>query len=230
MPILLTELIAKVPAGVESRVRRVRDQVQKSVRDALREECRLVFRVPTEASGAQVPVEVLPGYPEVLKTIVFPDDFERIVLLSRHRAALEQARDGIAGLLRLREELLHLPQPEKWTSVSSDDLDSVRHWATHLLETLDKHDPLERVPAVNEDILGVYRFDASGMFSDEKVVNRASIHLYWGVIGWVAELLGCDVEDLTIVVLTHELAHAYTQLGADIEGRSWAAPLFSKLS
>src|SRR4029077_10395808 len=40
--------------------------------------------------------------------------------------------------------------------------------------------------------------------------------------------LGCDVEDLTVVVLTHELAHAYTQLGADIEGRRWAAPLFAK--
>ena len=26
------------------------------------------------------------------------------------------------------------------------------------------------------------------------------------------------------MVLTHELAHAYTQLGADIEGRRWSAP------
>ena len=38
------------------------------------------------------------------------------------------------------------------------------------------------------------------------------------VIGLVSEWLGCAVEDLAIVVLTHELAHAYTQLGADIEG------------
>ena len=75
MPILLTELIARVPSGIEPRVRRVRDQVQKAVRDALREECRLMFRVPTDPSGAQVPVEVSPGHPGVLKGIEFPDDF-----------------------------------------------------------------------------------------------------------------------------------------------------------
>jgi hypothetical protein len=51
---------------------------------------------------------------------------------------------------------------------------------------------------------------------------------YGGVIGLVSEWLGCAVEDLATVVLTHELAHAYTQLGADIEGRRWAAPSFAK--
>jgi aminopeptidase N len=39
--------------------------------------------------------------------------------------------------------------------------------------------------------------------------------------------LGCTVEDLTVVVLAHELAHAYTQLGADIEGRRWPSKAFS---
>jgi hypothetical protein len=33
---------------------------------------------------------------------------------------------------------------------------------------------------------------------------------------------------LTVVVLTHELAHAYTQLGADIEGRRSTALSFAK--
>ena len=44
----------------------------------------------------------------------------------------------------------------------------------------------------------------------------------------MSEWLGCSVEDLTVVVLTHELAHAYTQLGADIEGRRWPAPAFTR--
>jgi hypothetical protein len=66
------------------------------------------------------------------------------------------------------------------------------------------------------------------MLSDEQTVNRASIRLYWGVIGLVSEWLGCSVEDLAVVVLTHELAHAYTQLGADIAGWRWPAPLFEK--
>ena len=93
---------------------------------------------------------------------------------------------------------------------------------------LDQHDPLKTVLAVNEDFLGIYEYDARGLFADEQALNRAIIRLYWGVIGLVSEWLGCAFEDLAVVVLTHELAHAYTQLGADIEGRRWAAPSFAK--
>ena len=36
-------------------------------------------------------------------------------------------------------------------------------------------------------------------------MNWANIRLYWGIIGLASEWLGCNVEDLAIVVLTHEL-------------------------
>lgn len=81
---------------------------------------------------------------------------------------------------------------------------------------------------MSDDFLGVYEYDAKDLFEDQRAVNRATIRLYWGVIGLVSQWLGCAVEDLAVVVLTHELAHAYTQLGADIEGRRWAAPAFAR--
>jgi hypothetical protein len=66
MPIKLTDLIERVPRTVEEKVRRVRDQVQPAVREALRAERRLMFRTPEESEqrrpGAQVPVEVAPGH------------------------------------------------------------------------------------------------------------------------------------------------------------------------
>ena len=34
-------------------------------------------------------------------------------------------------------------------------------------------------------------------------------------------IYGFDVEALTYVVLAHELAHAYTHLGRDIDGNAW---------
>ena len=37
-----------------------------------------------------------------------------------------------------------------------------------------------------------------------------------------------SVEDLTIVVLAHEVAHAYTQLGADTDGRRWPVAAFGQ--
>lgn len=85
--------------------------------------------------------------------------------------------------------------------------------------------------AVREDILGVYKYEIesqNGLFFDDRQVNRASIRLYWAVLGLVSQWMGCRVEDLTLVVLVHELAHAYTQLGADIEGRRWPPVAFTK--
>jgi hypothetical protein len=141
------------------------------------------------------------------------------MLLGRYRAPLEQTRDAMPGLLHLRDALVRRNEPESLLAATAPQLQSVAAWAARLLEILDKHDPLKRVLSVREDFLGVYEYDARGLFVDEHTANRATIRLYWGVIGLVSEWLGCSVEDLTVVVLTHELAHAYTQLGADIEGR-----------
>lgn len=104
MPIKLIDLIERVPRTVEEKVRRIRDQVQPAVREALRAECRLMFRTPEESEqrrpGAQVPVEVAPGHPAVLKDIQFPDDFERIMLLARYRSA---ARAGAQWRIRAHQ-------------------------------------------------------------------------------------------------------------------------------
>ena len=37
-----------------------------------------------------------------------------------------------------------------------------------------------------------------------------------------AAAFGVRIEDLTVVTLAHELAHAYTYLGRDIDGQCWA--------
>jgi hypothetical protein len=232
MTIKLRDLIDRIPADVEEKVRRVRDQVQPAVREALRAECRLIFRTPEESAqnrqGAQVPVEVAPGYPAVLKNVQFPDDLQRVMLLGRFRTSLEGARRSAPELLTLRDALSRLPDPEKWTSAAVSELRSVEAWAAELLKELEQNDPLKKVLAVHEDFLGVYEYEAGAQFVHEFAINRATIRLYWGVIGLISAWLGCTVEDLTIVVLTHELAHAYTQLGADIDGRRWAAASFMK--
>ena len=230
MPILLADLISRVSPDVEREVDRVRNLARPVIQDALRAECRLLFRTPEDTRnnrpGAQVPIEIASGYPLILKNIAFPNDFERVLLLGRYRVALEQACAGAPGLLQLRDKLLSLPEPENWTSAGDSDLHSVANWASALLKYLDENDPLKNILSVSEDILGVYEIDGRGFLADDLVANRATIRLYWGVIGLVSQWTGCSVEDLTVVVLTHELAHAYTQLGADIEGRRWAVSSF----
>jgi hypothetical protein len=248
MAIRLTDLLDRIPAEVKNEVRRTLTKNRSIVQEALRTECRLVMRTAEEADenrpGGQVPVEITTGCPTVLKNILFPDEYEVILLLGRYRHALEQSRDGVKGLLHLREDLTRRASLSHWVLVDEKELQATTTWASTLLELLDKHDPLKKVLGVDEDILGAYEYHIRkhdrnsdirfGLFeqardehADEKEVNRATIRLYWGVIGLVAEWMGCKVEDLTIVVLTHELAHAYTQLGADIEGRRWPASAFA---
>src|SRR4030095_13125762 len=89
--------------------------------------------------------------------------------------------------------------------------------AGRLINEANKFDLLKWLLAVNEDILGIYRYSA---ISGRKLRNgvEGEIELYWGIIGLISRLLRCSVEALTVVVLAHELAHAYTHLGYDIDG------------
>jgi hypothetical protein len=189
-----------------------------------------MMRTPKDAEenrqGGQVPVEVSPGHPAVLEDLTFSDDLELFILIGRFRTILEQARTGAKGLLRLRELLLQQPNLANRAPATDAGLRFTADWAEHLLKELEKHDPLNDVLAVREDYLGVYQYDDNGLFTDEYAINRAKIQIYWGVVGLVAEWMGFMVEDLSIAVLTHELAHAYTQLGADIDGRRWPAAAF----
>lgn len=89
---------------------------------------------------------------------------------------------------------------------------------SYLVKELEKLSLIERIRNINEDILGAYFF------------RRPKIYVYLMVIGLVAALLQVQVEALTIVVLAHELAHAYTHLGKDIDGQQWDTEAFAKSS
>ena len=47
-------------------------------------------------------------------------------------------------------------------------------------------------------------------------------------IAMVAAMLDVRIEDLTVVVLAHELTHGYTHIGRDIDGLQWADDVFCR--
>jgi hypothetical protein len=230
MSIRLEELLAKVPPEVEKRVKDASDEARRSLQDAMREECRLLMRTPEESrlgkGGAQVPIEVLPGCPRCILGLVFPDDYWRILLLSQHRAELEACLSGDSGLHSLKERLLDRVESAERAALLAEHLWANMQWARDRIAEIDDADPVRRIVGVDEDVLGAYIYEVDPSSTDDKVPNKARIGLYWCVIGIVAAGLGCRVEDLTVVVLAHELAHAYTQVGADIQGRRWLASAF----
>ena len=84
-----------------------------------------------------------------------------------------------------------------------------------LAEYAAKAELLKRLTEINKDILGVY------MPTARLIPDRGQIEIYWVVIGAVARLLGVEAEALAVVVMAHELAHAYTHVGLDSNGTRW---------
>ena len=97
-----------------------------------------------------------------------------------------------------------------------EDLFYTCQWLEHALEDLKNLDIEQRLRGIDEDILGAYFF------------NRQRIEIYWASIGIFAARLGVSVEGLTVVTLAHELAHAYTHLGKDIDGVVWETQRFAE--
>src|SRR5262249_4395710 len=59
-----------------------------------------------------------------------------------------------------------------------------------------------------------------------KAGGSAVIEIYWAVIGAISKTIEVDLEGLTLVVLAHELSHAYSHLGADTDGNRWPDQAF----
>ena len=239
----ITTLLELVSDDVEDVVRKTRDRTRTILQDALRSECRLVMRTPEESdkklAGARVPVEVVPGYPvelEIEKITLPPQYFP---FLTRYRSALRKVQEGVLKLDRLVEEMPERVKQHAMTPTTVQGMQDTSEFCRKCLGMLDRNDPIIEILKVESDVLGVYEIvsrRSTGRYPPtraepprgERRPNPARIRLFWAVIGLVAASRSWSVEDLTIVVLTHELAHAFTQLGADIDGRRWPPTGFSE--
>jgi hypothetical protein len=160
-----------------------------------------------------VPLRIDDGLPEPFAEVVTPFD-ERTWPLLLTRPLLHQ------GMRALR----FLKHGFDWISVwsgfepSACEYEEIRHVGISLyvlLRRLRGLDFAERVRLIQQDVLGAYFF------------RIPEVRLYWMVIGFLSGVLGGSVEALTLVAGTHELAHAYTHLGRDIDGMRWETESFA---
>jgi hypothetical protein len=85
-----------------------------------------------------------------------------------------------------------------------------------LIDAVDSSGIIEKLKKLGPDILGAY------YFYDRRV------ELYWLSIGMYSLIYNTAIDELTIVVLAHELAHGYSHVGFDIDGNDWDTTAFSK--
>jgi hypothetical protein len=230
MPIPLKELIDKLPSDTAERVIKTKERQNNRVRNALRHETGLKLNrgvsEAEEGSSVAIPVKILPGLPAALSEFTIPDERRLAVILAPWRQQLQNLRDSSKAVMEgLIPQLLRERKGDFLLGGREAHLHPVRELAEQLLKESDKFDLAREILAVNEDVLGRYTFRKPNLFAEPD----CQIELYWAVIGLIAMQIGVDVEDLTTVVLAHELAHAYTHRGYDIDGERWDFDLFSSL-
>jgi hypothetical protein len=236
MTILLTTLLAQVSRETKSIVDQTRQRFNQAVRQALRAETRLqlsnlaVAHNSDEHETRTVRVLVTPGMPQELEPMCFDDTLWLAIELAPLVGVLESAQ---RTMKELHDPIMRLSGHESFQQRFSGAIETVSGMgdlAAALLDEAAKFDLLQRLFAINEDVLGLYSYHLpprDPLFDEERQVN-ARADLYWCVIGLISKVLGVTVEALTVTVLAHELAHAYTHLGADADGKRWDAHAFAE--
>jgi hypothetical protein len=200
----------------------MRDEVCRSlkkwnqtVRDQLREETR--FKFVSEGGMQSVPIRVVDGVPYPFSEILEDIDPALLKLLLNRgdleagRRSLRIVQNDFAGICEwINQQVPDCKMPEQQSIVDTTEFTKV------LLKALSEIDLEKRFKRTTEDPLGAYFF------------MKPKIELYWIPIALTAKLIKVSAEALTVVVLAHELAHAYTHLGYDIDGQAWPTRDFSR--
>jgi len=186
-------------------------QWNQAIREALRNETGLRLSVGDKRQS--VPVLVSDGFPKPIRNLLIDFDPNLLRLIS-NRGLLEQTVRGLAFIEQNFRHLGVIPRVETdWEDYLNVQI--VEGFVDDLSLRLKHLDILKELKKIDTDILGAYFF------------RKPTIHLYWVVIGTYSALWDLKVENLTVVVLIHELAHAYTHLGFDIDDDSWHTEWFA---
>jgi hypothetical protein len=238
--ILLRNLLCKIPEDTEKRVDNTYKRIYSEVREIIRSETGLLLNrqefkkdPKNRKKNISVPIKLLPGFPEDLQKKQFDQIDELVLLISPYRRKIEQIKDGLCSIKPLVSELFNDGYGERLGIGQADKFTNVSEFIEKLLKIIDQKDPVKQILSVNRDILGiysyrVYRYNRPQLELFYQDPFTGHIEIYWALIGLIAGMLGIDIEALTAVVIIHEVAHAYTHLGADIDGKRWDSRWFAQ--
>jgi hypothetical protein len=199
---------------VENRVRRTCTQWNQKIRERLRNSTG--FRLKHKQEVHRVPVDVVAGFPEPFRKLLEDQGSQIDLWVSDTRNRLSSAARTLADvkdhILSIQSEIYF----DRELPASTDEITNVGKLLDEIGRWKKDDDWLGKIRELNQDLLGAYFY------------RTPKIEIYWMAIGIVAKRLDIQVEDLTFVVLTHELAHAYSHLGFDIDGDFWPTNFFDK--
>ena len=190
---------------------------------AMRDESGLSLRdrSGTDTDNVAVPIHVNVALPKNVAAVQFPNDQWLAFLLAPWRPVLEQLRDSTQDTQdHVFKALSQDKRATELLAQAREPISAAHGFSERVLQTVNQLDLVRWLYDVDHHILGSYCWAPDSPRPGE-------IYLYWGAIGLIARQLSIRTEELTVVVLGHELGHAYSHIGADIEGHRWSSPLFS---
>lgn len=210
----IQELLENHDPQLRSKVERSFKQWNNIIRDYLRTETGLRLTVGDETQA--VPVKIVAGLPEPLRQLLKDIPIEVLNLYLRRR----QFSEGEQGVKLAQDNFNQLAisiddSKYKPVQTSPDDLTRVSLFLNQAFQLINDWDLQKKIGQIEQDTLGAYFY----------LVPK--IELYWMVIGLVARIIGVSVEALSAVIAIHELAHAYTHLGKDIDRQQWNTQRFA---
>jgi hypothetical protein len=234
MNIKLQILIQQIPEDSEERVDLIRKRMNPILREAIRKETGLLLNRHEMAVGAKasdelvtVPIRLIPGIPRELKDFTLDADYQLAVLISRFATPLKNMQNDAKQIANLIKELETIPMGAEILASRQRHIPPVEELVSDLVALMEKMDLAKKILSVDRDILGAYFYNASPLFSNH-VIRGIRIELYWAIIALIAQCLGVTIENLATVVLAHEIGHAYTHIGSDIDGLRWRSQEFAE--
>jgi hypothetical protein len=158
-----------------------------------------------------IPIKVEDSVPTKLLEILEDSDDDLLELLLNYNSM-------VTALKELKFQLEKYDSFSKFHehNCSRKEIQSSIFHLRKLIDAVDSSGIIEKLKKLGPDILGAY------YFYDRRV------ELYWLSIGMYSLIYNTAIDELTIVVLAHELAHGYSHVGFDIDGNDWDTTAFSK--
>jgi hypothetical protein len=208
-----------IPADAEDRVARTVKLANTAIRDVIRSETGL--RLSDDQTRSSIPVKVTDGFSNGLAGLIGKYNDPVLWRIIAAQARLGSVLDGLNFLLtdwNAFELWPQLPPVAKGSRAAIEKTVEVAHALQQVVLTKQVTNELK---VIEEDILGAYHFRRAHPQNRGWLSVPPWIEIYWMPMALISSMLGVRIEDLTVVILAHELAHGYTHMGKDIDGNCW---------
>jgi hypothetical protein len=224
---LLDELLTLIPEDTKDRVDNGRDRANQIIREALRNETGLRLKRPVTEEVVNVRVRLVEGMPVSLGQRQIEEKHRVAALIAPWRHTLETLQRGGVETLKLYATLASDRSASDLVKESVAPLEFVLASVSELLQQTHGFSLTQWILDVNNDVLGIYSYRLPKFYQPtfERPDRGESAILTSICIGGLSassrDRSMWRSKTLRLSLLPHELAHAFTHAGFDIDGETW---------